>query len=318
MRRIHEWRGPRRARCQKFAFRSRKSQTHARFIHAQRRRGLAGSLRDPQNIFRRIVVHLAVCFDVIDHLDDARLLRRKRRADFLKRPCEIIAVIIKRLIGVLARIKSAPHLIRKHSVGPVDDAFGHFAQKWIPGYLITVQKILQQLRIVIRHFLEMRHAPTFVHRVPVKSAGNLVVHASGAHFLQRRRGHFKQPRAASRLMPFEQQIERRRMREFRRASKPAVARVKHIHDGFDLIVGHARIELSPRAHECFRIRHGFGKAIGRLFHLGAPVAEAHGDCFEDAAESRPSHGILRRKICSAEKRTAVGEKKSGERPATLS
>jgi len=43
---------------------------------------------------------------------------------------------------------------------------------------------------------------------------------------------------------------------------------------------------------------------------GAPVAEAHGDCFKDAAESRPSHGILRRGKYVPPKNDGVGEKKS--------
>src|SRR5258706_14276577 len=105
------------------------------------------------------------------------------------------------------------------------------------------------------------------------------------------------------------------MRKFWRTAKSAVATVKHTQDGFDLIVGHARIEFSARARECFRLRHGFGQARRGFFHFAAPVTETRGDRFEDTAESGPTHGIFRRKIRSTKKRAPIGEKKSGERPA---
>ena len=197
-------------------------------IHAaaNRLRHFGDGPRDPQNIFRRIVVHLAVRFDVIAKLNDARLFGREDRAHFVQRPGEIIAVVVERLVGVLARVETAARLIRKHGIRPIDDAFGDFAKKRLARDLVAVQKILQQLRIVVRHFLEMRHAPALVHRIAMESAGQLVVDASRAHFLQRERGNFQHPRAAARLVAFEQQIERRGMRKFRRAAKSSVARIK--------------------------------------------------------------------------------------------
>ena len=225
-------------------------------------------------------------FDVVAKLDDARLFGREDRAHFVQRPGEIIAVVVERLVGVLARVKSAARLVREHGIRPIDDAFGDFAKKRIARDLIAVQKILQQFRIVVRHFLEMRHAPALVHRIAMEPAGHLVVDASGAHFLERDRGHFQHPRAAARLVAFEQQIDRRGMREFRRAAKSSVARIKQIHDGFGLILRHARIELSPPARKRFRIRHRFGKAGRGLFHFGAPIAKSRGDGFENAAEAR--------------------------------
>ncbi len=57
----------------------------------------------------------------------------------------------------------------------------------VAGYLPGVHVILQQLRIVIGHLLEVRHAPALVHRVAVESAGHLVVHSAARHLLQRGR-----------------------------------------------------------------------------------------------------------------------------------
>ncbi len=190
------------------------------------RRHFGNGPRDPQNIFRRVVMHLAVRFDVISKLNDARLFWREDRAHFVQRPGKIIAVVVERLVGVLARVEAAAQLVREHRVRPIDDAFGYFAKKRLARDLVAVQKIVQQFRIVVRHFLEMRHAPALVHRIAMEPAGHLVIHAAGAHFLERERGHFQHPRAAACLVAFEQQIERRRMRKFRRAAKSSVARIE--------------------------------------------------------------------------------------------
>ncbi len=72
----------------------------------------------------------------------------------------------------------------------------------------------------------MRHAPALVHRIAMEPAGQLVVHATGTHFLERERGNLHHPRAAARLVALEQQIERRGMRKFRRAAKSSVARIE--------------------------------------------------------------------------------------------
>ncbi len=66
-----------------------------------------------RTFFAGIVMHLAVRFDVISKLDDARLFGRKDRAHFVQRPREIIAVIVERLVGILAGVETAARLIRQ-------------------------------------------------------------------------------------------------------------------------------------------------------------------------------------------------------------
>ena len=171
-------------------------------------------------------MHLAARFDVVAKLNDARFFRREHSAHFVLRPGEIIAIVVERLVGVLAGVETAARLVREHRIRPIDDPFGDLAKQRLARDLKAVQKIFQQLRIIVRHFLEMRHAPALIHRIAMKPAGQLVVDASRTHFFERKRGDFQHPRVASRLITFKQQIERRRMREFRRASKSSVARVK--------------------------------------------------------------------------------------------
>src|SRR5258708_12710873 len=113
----------------------------------------------------------------------------------------------------------------------------------------------------------------------MKCAGKLVVHASRTHFLKRGSSNFQEARAAARLVPLEQEVKRRGMRKFWRTAKSAVATVKHTHDGFDLIFGHARIEFSARARACFRLRHGFGQARPASSHLSPPIPQPPTDLF---------------------------------------
>ena len=113
------------------------------------------------------------------------LHRRKSGAKFVERPGEIVAVVVERIVGVLAGVKAALALVGERFVDPVDDAFGGFAQERIQRDLPAVQIISQQLRIVVRHFLEVRNEPSFVHRVAMEAAGELIVDAAARHFVER-------------------------------------------------------------------------------------------------------------------------------------
>ena len=61
----------------------------------------------------------------------------------------------------------------------------------------------------------------------------------------------------------------------------------------------------------------FGERFGGAFQLGALIAEGIGDGEKHAAETGTVHLVFGREIGAAEKRLAVGEKESGERPAAL-
>ena len=67
---------PRNTRGEHFLFRSGDRQARGGFIEAQRFRDVAYVARDPQNIFRRVVVHFAMRFHVKMQLGDPRFLGR--------------------------------------------------------------------------------------------------------------------------------------------------------------------------------------------------------------------------------------------------
>ena len=88
----------------------------------------------------------------------------------------------------------------------------------------------RQLRLVVQHFLEMRHVPIFVHRVAVKAAAEMIVHASRGHFLERLEYHL--PRSLRRCSVDvakrrpKQKIQDGRAGEFRGVTESSFAFVK--------------------------------------------------------------------------------------------
>src|SRR6266699_535275 len=96
----------------------------------------------------------------------------------------------------------------------------------------------------------------------MEAAGKLVVDAAASHFFKRGFGYGEQVlffstcgrRAADRLLvPFEDEVDGRRVREFRGAAESAVLDVEELRDGFNLGVNHADIKFGA----------GAGKDFGR-------------------------------------------------------
>src|SRR6266404_536838 len=67
----------------------------------------------------------------------------------------------------------------------------------------------------------------------MKASGQLVVHAAPSHLLESRREYLPKPRVARAGVLIDQQIEHRRMREFRRAAESAILLVEHFKRGVD-------------------------------------------------------------------------------------
>ena len=168
------------------------------------------------------MVHFAAGFDVVIQLNQPRFLGRQYRANFGEGPGEIIAVIVERLIGILAAVKPAASLIGENFVDPGDDAFGGFAEQRISGDLIAVQIIFQQLGIVVGHFFEVGDAPAFVDGIAMEAAGDLIVDAAVGHAVEGAFGDVQQTFGAGGLVAFEQQIGGAGVREFRGLAEAAV------------------------------------------------------------------------------------------------
>ena len=180
------------------------AEPHAGIIQAKSLGNLRRIAGKPEHIFLRIVVHLAIRLHVVVQFDDASFGLRQHVAEFVQRPGEIVAVIVERNIGILAGVKSAVGLIGQNFIDPADDAFGGFSQNGVLGNLPAVDIILQQLRIVVAHFFEVRNQPALIDGIAVEAASQLVVNAAFGHFFEGAFGHSQKMLFAGLTVALEQ------------------------------------------------------------------------------------------------------------------
>src|SRR5580704_6855762 len=262
-------------------------------------------------------MHLTARADVVTHLYHAGFLRRKRRANFRERPGKIIAVVLQRLVRDLAAVEAAALAIGKYGANPLDDSFGRFAEQRMARDLITMQKILQQLGIVVSHFLEVRDAPALVHGVTVESTGQLIVYAALGHTRQRALDDVQQSGVARRLITFEQQVNRTGVRKFRRAPETTVRFIEQMQRRFQDGIHYARVEFTARRVKHFGLRDSLFQRLRGTIDFRAARLERFRDAQQNALESRPAHRVFRWKIGAAEKWLSVGREECGKWPATL-
>src|SRR5690606_23890767 len=63
-----------------------------------------------------------------------------------------------------------------------------------------------ELSVVVEHFLEMRHKPYGIHRVPMKSAADLIIEPAAGHFFRGMPDHSQSTLVACPLPIFEQKV----------------------------------------------------------------------------------------------------------------
>src|SRR5712664_2353285 len=177
--------------------------------------------------------------------------------------------------------------------------------------------IFQEFGIVVGHFLEMGDEPAFVDGIAVKTAGELIVDAAAGYFFEGGFGYGEEMFFLGLLVALENEVDGGGVGKFRGAAEAAVLYVEQLRDGIDLGGDDAGIEFGAGAGEDFRMCDGFGERFGGAFQLGALIAEGIGDGEKHAAETGTVHLVFGREIRAAEKRFAVREKESGERPAAL-
>src|SRR5882762_1871909 len=97
----------------------------------------------------------------------------------------------------------------------------------------------------------MRDEPAFIDGVAVEAAGELVVDAAAGHFFEGGFGHGEEMFFFRLLVALEDEIDGRRVREFRGAAKAAVLDVEELGDGFDLRINDAEVEIGASASEDF-------------------------------------------------------------------
>src|SRR5205823_1619779 len=108
------------------------------------------------------------------------------------------------------------------------------------------------------------------------------------------------------LVAFQNQIERRTMRKFRRAPEAAVTNIEKLGQRTDLGIDDTGIEGAVRSGKSFGLSNGIGKRFGRTDQIRALIFERVGNREKHAAKSGTAHLVFRRIIRAAKKRLAVG------------
>ena len=281
---------------------------------------------------------------VIEHRHRC-LVFAQRRFRFLQSPGEIIAVILHRIIRILRSVKAAMRAVAEPFVHPADDVARHLREKFLPGRLISVHIVFQQLRIVVTHLLEMRHDPALVHRIAMEAARQLVINTAPRHLLQSvnenraqlftislviarvvtarvvtglcpvQAGYSPASKLPSTNVLIHNQIERRRMRKFRSTSKSAIHLVKHLPRRFHNRINYRSRYLARRKR--LRPRDRALHHLCLLQHLAVLLAISLSNRKQHALETGPPVCVRRREVSPAIKWLAVRSKKRRKRPSTL-
>src|SRR5438128_10847436 len=107
--------------------------------------------------------------------EDPSFVRGHRGLEFVRGPCEVIAIVVEADVRILTRKVSAALAVREDLFRPREDAFGGIAVEWGTGELPRVNVVRQEARVVVRHLLELRHDPSRIRPVPMEGSADLVL-----------------------------------------------------------------------------------------------------------------------------------------------
>src|ERR1700693_5619617 len=189
---------------------------------------------------------------------------------------------------------------------PGNNPFGSFAEERLARDLIAVQKILEQLGIVISHFFEMGNAPALVDGVTMEAAADLVVHTAEGHGFECALGYVDQLRVVCGLITLEQEIHSAGVRKFRQLTETAVTFVEKMKRRFEDGIDDAGIEVTAGGAKDFRLCDCFFERYCGCVHFSAASFESLRYRGKDTFKTRAAHSVFGRKISSTEKRLTVG------------
>ena len=251
--------------------------------------------------------------DVVDRLEQRRV-GAEQRVDLGLAP-DVELALLAFAVSVergRERALAGEHLARQ----PLDRLLGAAAEQRILGVEPDLAEQLENLRIVVEHFLEVRREPALVRRVARIAAAEVIVDAALAHALHREQdGGAHELRAGAPIIAPEH-VEHGGVGKFRRATDAAVLAVDLVQQGVgaagDLNLGDLLAGL--------RLAHAGKRALQRLAVLAdllglAAIGLVHH--LQHLAEARPAPTWLRRKIGAAPEGLALRRQEHGERPAAV-
>src|SRR5437868_7888540 len=223
-----------------------------------------------------------------------------------------------RAVCIFGRIESA---FRRSHVAPdviknVTRGRGEFR---IASYLKSVEIRARQLRLVVKHFLEMWHMPVRVDGIAMKSTANVIVYSTGRHLSQCQQDHFQGmlPGIRIRIARVEahQKIKCDRAWKLWRATETALMRIKGPRELLVSGFQNAGIDFSGRR----LVFGGFAQRIDNVRSLVRNFFAIVFPCFRDSLQnslkSRLTKAVFRWKIGAADKRFEPWSKPYAHGPA---
>ena len=274
-------------------------------------------LLPPEHVLLRVVVHLTVLVHVEDATSNMECPLRQRVSQLLESPRPVIAVVAELHIGILGRVEDAPVGIRQHFHDPVHNTLRDFLEEWNPERRVAVEVGVQQLRVVVRHLLEVRHDPALVHRVAVEPAAHMIANPAPRHRGEGLLYHFAHPVLAGVVPAGEQESDPRGVRKLRSGPEAAIPDIEQ-----PCHVGGRPVEDGGRDGAALRLVERLGDvasdrlgAFGDLVAL-LPIKARHLPQHRD--EPGPPVGIVFGwEVRPAKEHFALGREERRERPASL-
>src|SRR2546430_5199826 len=136
----------------------------------------------PQHVLARVVMHFPFSLDVVHvtyHV--IRLLVFQCVAHFIGSPGPVVAVVAHPDVRVLRGVEHAALPVRQHLEHPVHDSPGDLSEQRVAQARVAVEIRVQQLRVVVRHLLEVRHDPALIDGVAVEPATDMVADPALRH-----------------------------------------------------------------------------------------------------------------------------------------
>src|SRR5256714_6587309 len=185
--------------------------------------------------------------------------------------------------------------------------------------LKSVEISASQLRLIVKHFLEMRHVPVGVDRIPVKSTTDMIVYSTSRHLSQCQQDHFQSmlPGIRIRIARVEarQKIQRDRPRKFWGTTETAFVRIKSSRKLLVSRLQNNGINFSGRS----LVFGSFAQCINNVRSLPrnfcAIIFPGFGNPLQNSLESRMTKSVFRGEIGSTDKRCELWSKPYAHRPA---
>ncbi len=140
--------------------------------------------------------HVPVALRSVTKIEDGGVLRSEFVLNLSGRPCVKLTLALFRLatlheaVGIECGIK-APIRTAHLTQGEIQDVVRYAGVKLLMRDLVGLGVDRRKLRLVVKHFFEMWHAPKGICGIAMETAADVVVNSSRRHGTQRPQSHIE-------------------------------------------------------------------------------------------------------------------------------